>query len=85
MPTRYLNFNHQLDRHSLHIQTEVRARIEESGNIRATSFDRLPPVISPSLGFLVKYGGNVTILEAQTQMVVHQRLQGNVSMPEILG
>ncbi|KAK2053478.1 hypothetical protein LY76DRAFT_639000 [Colletotrichum caudatum] len=63
--------------------SEVRTRIEESGNIRATSFDRLPPVISHSLGLLIKYGGNVTILEAQTQMVVHQRLQGNVSMPEI--
>ncbi|GKT51827.1 uncharacterized protein ColSpa_12008 [Colletotrichum spaethianum] len=64
---------------------EVRARNEEPGNIRATSFDRPPPVTFPSLGLLVKYGGNVTIVEAQTQMMVHERLQGLVPVPEIFG
>ncbi|KAK1564152.1 phosphotransferase family protein [Colletotrichum navitas] len=64
---------------------EVRARNKEFGNIRASSFDRPPPVTFPSLGLLVKYGGNVAILEAETQMMVHERLQGKVPVPEIFG
>ncbi|KZL68998.1 phosphotransferase enzyme family protein [Colletotrichum tofieldiae] len=64
---------------------EVRARNEESGNIRATNFNRPPPVTFPSLGLLVKYGGDVTITEARTQMMVHERLQGKVPVPEIFG
>ncbi|KAK2035760.1 phosphotransferase enzyme family protein [Colletotrichum somersetense] len=64
---------------------EVRARNKESGNTRAPSFDRPPPVTFPSLGLLVKYGGNVTILEAETQMMVHEQRQGKIPVPEIFG
>ncbi|KAK1640656.1 phosphotransferase enzyme family protein [Colletotrichum phormii] len=64
---------------------EVRARNKESDDIRATSFDRPPPVTFSSLGLLVKYGSNVTILEAQTQKMVHEQLQGKVPVPEIFG
>ncbi|KAK2005649.1 kinase-like protein [Colletotrichum eremochloae] len=61
---------------------EVRARNEELG---VASFDRPPPVIFSSLGLLVKYGGKVKLLEAQTQMMIHKQLQGKVPVPEIFG
>ncbi|KAF7863226.1 hypothetical protein EAF04_007308 [Stromatinia cepivora] len=64
---------------------EVRALNEKSGNIRATYFNRPPPVIISSLGLVVKYGGDITAIEAQTQMVVRERLQGKVTVPEVFG
>ncbi|KZL87709.1 phosphotransferase family protein [Colletotrichum incanum] len=63
---------------TLPLTAEVRARNEESGNIRATSFNRPPPVTFLSLGLLVRYGGN-------TKIIVHKRLPGKVPVPEIFG
>ncbi|KAH8647525.1 kinase-like domain-containing protein [Ilyonectria robusta] len=56
-----------------------------SGSARAASFDRPTPVAIPSLGLLVKYGGDVTITEAQTQRAVRDLLQGQVPIPEVFG
>ncbi|KAI1991107.1 hypothetical protein LOZ51_004639 [Ophidiomyces ophidiicola] len=39
----------------------------------------------PSLGLFVKYGADVTIVEAQTQMMVREKLQGQVPVPEVFG
>lgn len=64
---------------------EVRAINEKSGNIRATSFNRPSPVIISSLRLFVKYGADVTIVEAQTQMVAREQLQGQVPIPEVFG
>ncbi|KAI2624321.1 hypothetical protein GGR54DRAFT_595976 [Hypoxylon sp. NC1633] len=44
--------------------SQVRAINHGSGNTRAGSFYRLPPVVVPSLGLVVKYGADVTIAEA---------------------
>ncbi|KAH8653615.1 phosphotransferase family protein [Xylariales sp. PMI_506] len=49
------------------------------------SFDRPPPVTFPSLGLLVKYGGNVTVTEALTQIMIHERLREEVPVPEVFG
>lgn len=64
---------------------DVRAMNEASGNPRAASFNRPPPVIIPSLGLVVKYGADVTILEAQTQIMLCEQLQNRVPVPEIFG
>ncbi|KAF3008028.1 hypothetical protein E8E14_003892 [Neopestalotiopsis sp. 37M] len=64
---------------------EVRALNRLSGNDGSTSFDRPPPVFIPSLGLVVKYGHNVTIAEAQTQVMVYERLSGRVPVPEVFG
>lgn len=37
----------------------------------------------PSLGLVVKYGADVTIVEAQTQMMLYKRLKGQVPVPEV--
>lgn len=39
----------------------------------------------PSLGLAVKYGADVTILEALTQMKVREQLQAQVPIPEVFG
>ncbi|OHE92087.1 phosphotransferase enzyme family protein [Colletotrichum orchidophilum] len=64
---------------------EIRARNIEVGGLWATNFNRPPPVIYSSLGLLVKYGGDVKHVEAQTQMMVRERLQGKVPVPEVFG
>jgi hypothetical protein len=38
-----------------------------------------------SLGLVVKYGANVTVVEAQTQMMICEQLQGQVPVPEVFG
>jgi hypothetical protein len=58
---------------------EIRA-IKELGHVVAT-----PAVIIPSLGLVVKYGRRVTVAEAQTQMMMREVLQGQVSVPEVFG
>lgn len=65
--------------------TEVRAINKESGNIRATNFNRPPPVIIPSLQLVINYGADVTVVEAQTKVAVRKRLQGHVPIPEVFG
>jgi hypothetical protein len=64
---------------------EVRAINEESGDIRGTSFNRPPPVKFPLLGLIVKYGADVTVTEAETQIMVYKQLNGKVPVPEVFG
>jgi hypothetical protein len=64
---------------------EVRAINEGSGDICGTSFNRPPPVKFSSLGLIVKYGADVTVTEAETQIMVYKRLNGKVPVPEVFG
>ncbi|KAI1949003.1 hypothetical protein LOZ12_002726 [Ophidiomyces ophidiicola] len=63
----------------------IRAINKKLDNIRTASFNRPPPVMISSLGLFVKYGADVTIVEAQTQMMVREKLQGQVPVPEVFG
>ncbi|KAJ5928402.1 hypothetical protein N7466_007358 [Penicillium verhagenii] len=64
---------------------EVRLINKESGNFRGTMFNRPPPVKFPSLGLIVKYGADATVTEAETQIMVYNRLKGKVPVPEVYG
>jgi hypothetical protein len=70
---------------ALPLPAEIRAINQESGNIRSTSLDRPSPVVIPSLGLFVKYGADVTVVEAQTQMMLREQLQCRVPVPEVFG
>lgn len=65
--------------------SQIRALNVESGNVRATDFNRPSPVTIPSLGLFVKYGADVTIVEAQTQMRMRKLLESRVPIPEVFG
>lgn len=65
--------------------TEIRAINKVSGKVYATNFNRPPPVMIPSLGLAVKYGADVTVLEAQTQIEVRKQPQRQVPIPEVFG
>ncbi|TWU71226.1 hypothetical protein ED733_001117 [Metarhizium rileyi] len=65
--------------------SKIRALNSESGDTRAENFYRPPPVRMPSLGLLVKYGADVTVLEAKTQMMIREKLRGQVPVPEVFG
>ncbi|KAJ5105683.1 phosphotransferase family protein [Penicillium alfredii] len=58
---------------------------KESGDVFATDFDRPLPVRIPPLGLFVKYGADVTVTEAATQVMVRERLCGQVPIPEVFG
>ncbi|POR33125.1 Uncharacterized protein TPAR_06647 [Tolypocladium paradoxum] len=64
---------------------DIRQINEASGHIRARYFNRPPPVRIPSLGLLVKYGADITVVEAETQIMVREKLQGQVTVPEVFG
>lgn len=64
---------------------EIRAINTASGNSRGISFNRPLPVIIPSLGLLVEYRGYITIFEVQTQIMIRDRLEGQVPVPEVFG
>lgn len=64
---------------------EIRALNEASGHYRAASLYHPPPVIIPSLGLAVKYGADVTIAEVEAQVLMRERLQGRVPVPEVFG
>lgn len=64
---------------------EIRTINTQSGDPCATRFNRPPPVIIPSLGLFVKYGADVTVAEAETQIWLRDRLQGQVPIPEVFG
>lgn len=64
---------------------EIRALNIKSGDVRAENFYRPPPVRVPSLGLLVKYGADVTIREANAQMIAYETLRGQVPIPEVFG
>ncbi|KAH7354216.1 kinase-like domain-containing protein [Plectosphaerella cucumerina] len=63
----------------------VRATNIASGHLRASYFNRPPPVKFPSLGLVVKYGADVTITEARTQKMVREQVGSQVSIPEVFG
>lgn len=64
---------------------QIRAINKLSGKADATNFNRPPPVMIPSIGLAVKYGADVTVLEALTQVEVREQLQGQVPIPEVFG
>ncbi|GIK04904.1 hypothetical protein Aspvir_009002 [Aspergillus viridinutans] len=64
---------------------DVRAINEGSGDPSATSFNCPPPAMIPSLGLVVKYGADITIAEAQTQIMLREQLQNRVPVPEVFG
>ncbi|KAF4961197.1 hypothetical protein FGADI_434 [Fusarium gaditjirri] len=70
---------------SLPSPAEIRALNEATGHYRAKSLNRPPPVIIPSLGLAVKYGTDVTAAEAETQVMLHERLRDQVPIPEVFG
>ena len=52
---------------------------------RVKKFNRPPPVKFPSLGLFVKYGADATTVEAQAQMMLREKLQGHLPVPEVFG
>lgn len=70
---------------SLPAPEKVRRINRKSGNEDAERFNRPPPVTIPSLGLFIKYGADVTVAEAETQLLMYERLQGQVPVPEIFG
>ncbi len=65
--------------------SEIRALNRQSGDIRAEEFYRPTPARLPSLGLIVKYGAGVTIHEAKTQIMLREKLSGQVPIPEVFG
>ncbi|KAK6062476.1 phosphotransferase enzyme family protein [Seiridium cupressi] len=70
---------------SLPTPAEVRALNLLTGDIRADDWNRPPPVVVESLGLIVKYGGDVTLIEVQTQMMAREQLKDKVPIPEVFG
>lgn len=64
---------------------EVRSINAKSGDSRGTMFNRPTPVKFPSLGLIVKYGGDPTVAEEETQHMVYKQLKGKVPVPEVFG
>jgi len=64
---------------------EIRALNVATNKPSATSFNCPPPVLIPSLGLAVKYGADVTRIEAETQIMIREKLQGRVPVPEVYG
>ncbi|EYE94304.1 aminoglycoside phosphotransferase family protein [Aspergillus ruber CBS 135680] len=64
---------------------EIRALNIATNKPSATSFNCPPPVLIPPLGLAVKYGADVTILEAETQVMIREKLQGRIPVPEVFG
>lgn len=60
---------------------EIRAINKATGEFRETLFDCPLPVKRESLGLLVKCGVDVVPLEAQSQVMVSEKLQGRVPVP----
>ncbi|RAL01363.1 aminoglycoside phosphotransferase family protein [Aspergillus ibericus CBS 121593] len=70
---------------SLPSPADIRALNVKTGNASAWNFNSPPPVMIPSLGLVVKYGASVSIVEAETQMMLREQLHGRVPVPEIFG
>ncbi|KAF5505668.1 hypothetical protein CGCS363_v005530 [Colletotrichum siamense] len=64
---------------------EVRAINIATGDPCADEFDSPPPVVIRDLDRFIKYGRFVTIVEASTQIMVREKLQGKVPVPEVFG
>lgn len=67
------------------LPTPAEIRAINKAYLDATDFYCPTPVMIPSLGLVVKYGADVTILEALTQVKVREELQGQVPVPEVFG
>jgi hypothetical protein len=65
-------------RGALPMPAEIRAINKKLGHYLT------PPVMIPSLGLVVKYR-RVTPAETQTQLMIYEKLQGQVPVPEIFG
>lgn len=65
--------------------TDIRSLNLRSGSSAATSFNCPPPVTVPSLGLVVKYGADVSIVEAQTQIMLQEKFNGRLPVPEVFG
>ncbi|KAK2764012.1 hypothetical protein FQN54_009631 [Arachnomyces sp. PD_36] len=65
--------------------TQIRALNKAPGNIRATEFSRPLPVEIQTLGLFVKYGVDVTIVEAQTKMMAREQVGDRVHIHEVFG
>ncbi|EFY96459.2 hypothetical protein X797_009884 [Metarhizium robertsii] len=64
---------------------EIRGMNAESDDLWDANFYRAPPVRIPSLQLLVKYGADVKVNEALTQVWVREQLLGKVPVPEVFG
>ncbi|BCR84774.1 aminoglycoside phosphotransferase family protein [Aspergillus chevalieri] len=83
IPTSTFFKNHRAS--TLPPPAEIRALNIATDKPSATSFNCPPPVIIPSLGLVVKYGADVTWIEAETQIMICEKLQGRVPVPEVYG
>ncbi|KAE8394998.1 kinase-like domain-containing protein [Aspergillus alliaceus] len=78
----YSTFCNESSRNTLPTPSEIRAISKKSGECHI-SFNRPSPVKIPSLGLLVKYGADVTVVEARTQMMLHEYLKDQVPIPTV--
>ncbi|KEY74745.1 hypothetical protein S7711_10092 [Stachybotrys chartarum IBT 7711] len=70
---------------SLPSPSNIRDLANASTNPFAVDFNRPSPISIPSLGLFVKYGADVPVVEAKTQMKMHALLKGRVPIPEVYG
>ncbi|KAI0007312.1 phosphotransferase enzyme family protein [Xylariaceae sp. FL0662B] len=64
---------------------EVRAVNEAMGENPRRHRLYASPVRMPSLGLYIKYGTTVSVLEAQNQIMLREKLHGQVPVPEVFG
>lgn len=80
---KYSSFPPDKPMHAGPSPSAVRALNISLCGVRADNFYRPPPVRIPSLGLLVKYGADVTIHEAKTQIMIREKLCGQVPIPKV--
>ncbi|KAJ6444875.1 multidrug and toxin extrusion protein [Purpureocillium lavendulum] len=64
---------------------EIRALNQLLDKTHGANYRRPPPVRIPPQGLFVKYGADVTVIEAITQTWVRDQLRGIVTVPEVFG
>lgn len=69
--------------HHLPEPVEVKTAARAAGHPKV--FGRPPPVVYPSLGLFVKYGGGLRVSEAKCLRFIRERLSGSVRVPEVYG
>ncbi|PWY81890.1 phosphotransferase family protein [Aspergillus heteromorphus CBS 117.55] len=79
------SFYRENPRAALPTPSEVRAISKKSAGTQHISFNRPPPVMISSLGLVVKYGADVTVVEAQTQLMLSKHLKGQIPIPDVFG
>ncbi|KAB8229890.1 kinase-like protein [Aspergillus alliaceus] len=78
----YSTFCNENSRNTLPTPSEIRAISKKSGKCHI-SFNYPSSVKIPSFGLLVKYRANVTVIEAQTQIMLHEYLKDQVPIPTV--